>query len=160
MIALAAALVLAPAAAPARPAAAPADVVDAVRACVAATSPAGVDEARLTAAGFQPGAATAGGRAVETPLRFFGRPAGRALILVGPGRSGGDRLCTATAPVATGAGRNDVATALTRAYGRPVETGRNVVWRTDRHLIALDATGTDAQPAVRVGVVNRPQENQ
>ncbi|NJC34452.1 hypothetical protein GGR88_001966 [Sphingomonas jejuensis] len=133
--------------------AAPADVLAATRSCIAASGNGAVDGARLEADGWRRGTASSDGQAVETPLSFYGRPNGNVVLMTGPGAAGQPQVCLVTARVADVRGRGAVQAALTGAFGDPIQSAPDgILWRAPSHIVQLAATGSDAQPAVRVAV--------
>lgn len=133
--------------------ASPADVLAATRSCIAASGNGVVDGARLEADGWQRGTASSAGRAVETSLTFYGRPNGNVVLMTGPGAAGQPQVCLVTARVADVRGRGAVQAALSGAFGEPLQSAPDgIIWRAPSHIVQLAATGSDAQPAVRVAV--------
>ncbi|MEO6114012.1 MAG: hypothetical protein ABIP07_06165 [Sphingomicrobium sp.] len=136
----------------------PADIVDAVASCMAATSPGSINVAQLAADGW--GSAPAGkNKAVATPMRLYGRKQNAALIMIISG-IGADGLCTATARIPTMARYAEVERALvTRFGGRIVERKPGeTMFFAGGEVVSLSLTGTPGAPAVRIGVMQMPQE--
>lgn len=131
----------------------PGDVLAATRSCVAASRNGVVDGARLAADGWQRGAASSDGRTVETPLTFYGRPNNNVVLMTGSGAAGQPQVCFVTGRVSDVRARTAVETAMTSAFGKPLQSAPDgILWRAPSHMVQLAATGSDAQPAVRVAV--------
>ena len=159
--ALAAALALAgpgaaPAAAPGLSPAAPPEIVAGARSCLDATDARQVDQAKLTANGWNRGSVTArDGKAEATPLTFMAK-GGLVLIL----NAAADMpLCAITTRLAKGTRFGDVAAALEQALGvpgKPREGDPGIVYFfPEGHLVQLASTGSPRAPAVRVVVAPR-----
>ena len=137
----------------------PQDIVEAVASCMAATSPGSIDAAQLAADGWASAPLTAKGQAVDTPLRFFGRKQSAAIIMTTSG-TGADGVCIATARIATMARFADVQRAITGRFGGQVverNPGETMVFAGGK-VLSLALTGKSRTPAVRIGVMQMPQE--
>ena len=137
----------------------PQDIVEAVASCMAATSPGSIDAAQLAADGWASAPLTANGQAVDTPLRFFGRKQSAAIIMTTAG-TGSDGVCIATARIATVARFADVQRAITGRFGGQVverKPGETLFFAGGK-LVSLALTGKPRTPAVRIGVMQMPQE--
>ena len=135
----------------------PQDIVEAVASCMAATSAGSIDAAQLAADGWTPATMSAEGRPVDSPLRIFGRKQSAAIIMTS---TSADVVCIATARIATPARFADVERALsTRLGGQIVERkSGETMFFTGGKVVSIMLTGKPRTPAVRIGVMQMPQE--
>ena len=151
---VAAALTLAvPAAAPAQGptsslrASEPPAIVAAAQSCLAAVTPEGLDEARLTADGWGRGSMSGGGG----ELIIFSR--GDVLLLSTPGTS----FCAVTARLRNMRAFPELSQALVAAFGRPSQSEANGtqmwLWE-DAKVMRVEATGSRERPAVRIAIMH------
>ncbi len=137
----------------------PLDIVDAVGSCMAATSVGSIDIAQLAADGWSSAPLVGRSGAVDTPLRFFGRKQSAAMIMTAAGTSS-NGLCIATARVATLARFAEVERALATRFGGTVVERKpgETTFMTGGKIVSLALTGKRTAPAVRIGVMQMPQE--
>jgi hypothetical protein len=157
-IALAGLLLAAPASAQ-RPAAPPQDIAEATAACVLAAGPGRVDTARLVSDGWVLATVNAKGDPVITPLRIYGRK-GSAAVLTTTVGTAADGLCVTTARIDTAKRFFDVERALVSRLGaRPIkrETGETI-FVTGGKVVSLVLSGKPEAPAIRISVMQMPQE--
>ena len=137
----------------------PQDIVEAVASCMAATSPGSIDTAQLAADGWSAAPLTGKDQAVDTPLRLFGRKQSAAIIMT-TSDTGSDGVCIATARIATIARLAEVERAIADRFGgRVVERkpGETMFFAGGK-VLSLALTGKPRTPAVRIGVMQMPQE--
>lgn len=135
------------------------DIAQAVDACVEATQATGIDEARLAAKGWKSGQIQKDGKAIGTPLSFYGHADNRAIIL-GAKDGSPARLCAVIARIPALSAYSGVAQALTTHFGTaPIKQKDNeFYWRRNGRIVALTPSGTPKEPGVRVGIMITAQE--
>ncbi len=133
------------------------DIGVAIGACIAATGPAGVDEARLGEAGFARGEIEAKGKTIETGLGFFGKANSAAIIIT---MAEPNPVCTVTARIPSVERFPATVEGLSRALqSKPIQqNGNEFTWRRGRTLVQLAATGTREKPAIRTVVMAMREE--
>lgn len=133
-----------------------ADIVAAAEVCRASTGPTGIDEAKLTAAGWAIASASKDGKPVAMPLRVYGKAGSKAILMLPPG----SKLCTGVARIADRAAFETAAAALDRAVATPQRAQPNepdaVLWFPAGHIVQLQLTGKPDAPSVRIGVMSTP----
>jgi hypothetical protein len=124
----------------------------AVATCLSAVSAEGLDEARITADGWQAAKLNGASGAPVKELRFFGRSAGNVLLVTLAGKSA---TCMATARI----GGNEAFPAVADRISadlqlKPFKTvpGENT-WLQRGRAVQLTATGSEAAPSVRAAVI-------
>ena len=133
----------------------PVTVAAATRACVEATSPSGVDEARLGSAGWD---GYDIGLGAENGMRVYNHGRG-PIILAGIGTESRQSGCNVIAPLPAGSSFETVVTALSNEF-RAQPTGRKpdeVIWVMGDKGILLTLTGGKTRPAVRATVVQNAE---
>jgi hypothetical protein len=136
---------------------APEAVAEAVADCWAAVGAKEVDRAALTRAGWAAGSITdPKGGSVGTPLQLYGKAGSNVVLMLM--RTAKTPACTVMSRVGSTADVSLVAQAVQRrltAAEPQVKTTRSdgsIVFIALPKIAMLDATGTKAQPAVRISV--------
>jgi hypothetical protein len=132
----------------------PAAIAASAASCAAALSPSGVDEPRLVADGWQEGSVNSGGKAVATPLRFFGR--GNTVLLLMREEKPASPNCVIMARMKSVRDFPAILQATGAALGGKLAgTGNgSAMWLLSGGKAAqIQATGSRSKPAVRVVVV-------
>ena len=103
---------------------------------------------------------TSKGKTVATPLRFYGRKAGNAILMTSTGGAGQD-LCTVTARIERVAGYTAIAEALTTDIKKPPfkSNPTETVWLIGQTAVQLAATGSVSKPSVRVSVLHLAEKS-
>jgi len=130
------------------------EVVAATHACLRATQADRVDEALLRADRWETATFSANGKAVDTPLRIYGRKTGHAMIMV-VGKGELRKMCTVMARVPQVGDLREAGTALATSLGkRPAQVkDGGATWFVEDKLINLQATGSREKPSLRVSVM-------
>jgi len=134
------------------------EVVTATQACLRATQADRVDEALLRADGWEAATFSANGKAVDTPLRIYGRKTGHAIIMLV--REGEPRkMYTIMARVQQVDDLREAGTALTASLGKRLAQVKDggTTWFVEDKLINLQATGSREKPSLRVSVMVVPK---
>jgi hypothetical protein len=134
------------------------EVVAATQACLRATQADRVDEALLRADGWETATISADGKAVDTPLRIYGRKTGHVIIML-MGKGEPRKLCTVMARVPQIGDLTEAGTALAASFGkRPAQVkDGGATWFVEDKLISLQATGSREKPSLRVSVMVVPK---
>ena len=130
----------------------PQEIVAGSKSCIAATTAKSVDPAKLRADGWNTASVSNDGRAIETPMTFFGK--GGLLLTFNKQRSA--PFCFITAHLPAAANFDAVAFAMDGGLGiagkaKPSEAG-TIYWFPTSYIVQLTATGTLKEPAVRVAI--------
>ncbi len=103
---------------------------------------------------------TSKGKTVATPLKFYGRKGGNAILMTTTGSTASD-LCTVTARIERVAGYAAVAEALTTDLKKPPfkSNPTETVWLIGQTAVQLAATGSVSKPSVRVSVLHLAEKS-
>lgn len=129
-------------------------IADAVGACVEAVTATGVDDQRLTSAGWA-GTDIAMDRSDAEPLRVYTRGTG-PLVVTGSGRAAAKLGCNVLSPLPVSAYAALVASTTTRLGVAPTDRDartNDVLWVVGPTAVALSQAGTTDRPAVRFTVI-------
>lgn len=132
----------------------PEAIASAVADCWAAVRPGSVDQAVLRERGWQAGSATGDKRAEATPLQLFGKSGSGVLVML---------VGSAEMPMCSVVSRVESAEAVSKAAQavqatlvaadpqvKTARSGKSIVFVSLPRIATLDATGTKAEPAVRI----------
>ena len=129
------------------------NILAATDACRAAVISGGVDQERLTVAGWEVGTATGpSGAPIEGAMRVFGKSGNDSLIML---IDATPALCTAMAGLENSAAFAALGAALAGEAGARVaeRNGREQTLFVGDSIVNIARTGTERQPAVRIAVM-------
>jgi hypothetical protein len=133
------------------------EIVAGAQSCIAATSPSGVDRAKLQANGWHTATISANGKPVQGGGIYYGK--GDLLLRLGDGSS---KICFVSARIADSGSFGEIGYALDKGLGvagaaKPGEAN-TVYWFPADHIVQLQLTGGANAPGVRVAVGYNPAE--
>lgn len=135
-----------------RPPATTPEIVGGVKSCLSATTEKAVEADALKADGWRSASIVARGKAVDTPLQFFGK--GNLLLITN--KTGKTPACIITASVADAKTFDSLSSAVMSELdvdGHTKENESNTIYFFPKgHIVQLAKTGTLESPAVRISV--------
>jgi hypothetical protein len=157
-LALAAFIVGGESAAATLPVASAQEIVAGAQSCLAATSATTVDEQKLKADGWHDATMSSSGKAVATPLTFYGKGG----LLLSLDRKSGKGLCMISGRIKNADAFGIIGSAMDKALGTAGTGNPNApntaYWFPADHIVQLKLTGTSDAPAVRIAVGINPAE--
>ncbi|WP_156851902.1 hypothetical protein [Novosphingopyxis baekryungensis] len=130
------------------------DILAASDQCISATGASGVSSKLMEQGGWKLGSVSAKGKAVDMPLRIYGKADNNALIMAQNEASSKDRVCIVLGRISSPQAYAPAAAAMTKKYGKPIKrNGNSVIWRFKNKIIQLDATGSPKKAAMRIAII-------
>ena len=146
------ALALSAGAMAAMPEASPASAVTAAADCAAAAGPGTIDSTAIEQRGWKLASMSAKGKAIETPLMIYGKPAGGALIMLSRDTTS-PQACIITGGLENADGFGAVADAFAGEFEPAGSKGDDRYFRIGKAIAILSPTGTAKEPAFRVAIM-------
>ena len=114
----------------------------------------------LLAQGWQQATITSKGKAVASPLKFYGRQTGNAMLMTSTENAAQD-ACIVTARIERVAAYPSVAEALATELKKPPfkSSPTETVWLAGQTAVQLAATGSSSKPSVRVSVIHLAEKS-
>ena len=133
------------------------EILAGTQSCVAATSPAGLDLAKLQSDGWRAATMSENGKPVASPLTFYGK--GRLLLIIDAKNP--KPFCILTAKITSVREYPRIQAYFASAFGAPLKDngkGEQMFFPPNSHIIVIASTGSADSPSVRVAVGPVAQE--
>ena len=135
------------------PVVSPEAAVTAARDCAEATTAGSINTERLAAKGWNAADISAGGEAVDTPLRIFGKSGDNPILMVSPSTDGSPEGCLLTGSLERETDFEAVHTAFEENFDAAGKKANDRYVRIGTDIAILSPTGSRNKPSFRVAVL-------